>query len=147
MLSEAEWEYAARAGSEAAYFFGNDADEGCAYMNGADESSGDAENTPLAMSCKDGVTYTAPAGSYLPNGFGLHDMHGSVWEWTTDAWNSTIDGISENGEARMTGESLERVVRGGSWFTLEFWLRAASRNKFLNSDRRNDVGFRIARDL
>lgn len=137
LLSEAEWEYVARAGSEQAFPFGNDANAGCAFMNASD----------FALTCKDGAEFAARVGSFSANNFGLHDMHGNVWEWTADAWNSSISGVSSSGSARESGETFERVVRGGSFFTLDFWLRSASRNKFSPEDRMYDVGFRIARDL
>lgn len=147
LLSEAEWEYVARAGSERAYPFGDDASAGCTFMNGSDESSPYGGGSSMAMSCDDGASYAARVGSYAPNRFGLHDLHGNVWEWTADAWNASISGIYGNGTARETGESFDRVVRGGSWFTFDFWLRSASRHKFAPEDRINDVGFRVARDL
>ena len=147
LLSEAEWEYVARAGSEQAFPFGDDANSGCAFMNGSDESSAIGGGSSLAMACSDGAAYSARVGSYAPNNFGLHDLHGNVWEWTADAWNSSISGVFGNGAARETGESFDRVVRGGSWFTLNFWLRSASRHKFAPEDRMYDVGFRVARNL
>src|ERR1700730_5304953 len=77
LLTEAEWEYAARAGSTTRYFFGDDRKDFCRYGNGADQSSGISGNLP----CSDAFTYTAPVGSYSPNKFGLYDMLGNVRQW------------------------------------------------------------------
>ena len=147
LLSEAEWEYAARAGSEQAFPFGADANEACGFMNGADEDAPPDVSSGLALKCSDGAAYTSRAGSYAANGFGLYDMHGNVWEWTRDVWHTSYNGAPQTGRAWDSGQSSERVIRGGSWFTYDFWLRSASRKGFDPADRRYDVGFRVARDL
>ena len=147
LLSEAEWEYAARAGSNQAFPFGANADEGCGFMNGADESAPPGVSSSLALDCSDGAAHTARVGTYLPNRFGLYDMHGNVWEWTRDTWHTSYNGAPRTQRAWDTGQSSDRVVRGGSWFTYDFWLRSASRKAIDPSDRRYDVGFRVARDL
>ncbi len=147
LLSEAEWEYAARAGSTQAFPFGSNVDEGCAFMNGADQSSTSSVSSSSSLSCSDDAAFTAKAGSYLPNRFGLHDMHGSVWEWTQDSWHASYDGAPRTGRAWDTGNSNGRVVRGGSWFSFDWWLRSASRRGFDPADRRYDLGFRVAREL
>ena len=147
LLSESEWEYAARAGSEQAYPFGTNANEGCGFLNGADESAPPGVSSSLALDCSDGVAHTAHVGTYLPNRFGLYDMHGNVWEWTQDTWHTSYDGAPRSSRAWDSGQSTDRVVRGGSWFSVDFWLRSASRRAFQPSDRRYDLGFRVARDL
>lgn len=116
LLSEAEWEYAARAGTTTAYYWGDNANAGCSYANGADQTA--KATLPanfIYANCSDGHTYNAPAGSFQPNAFGLHDMSGNVWEWTEDCWNANYNGAPNDGSAWTSGECGRRVVRGGSW--------------------------------
>ena len=129
LLTEAEWEYAARAGSQTAYSFDNDSGEldRCAWFKG---NSG-------------GKTH--PVGEKLPNAFGLHDMHGNVWEWTQDCWNMNYNGAPTDGSAWTRGDCSLRVVRGGSWFDLPRLLRAAYRFRFATASRGSLGGFRVAR--
>jgi len=131
LLSEAEWEYAARAGSQTAYSFGDDEKELGRYA-WFDENSG-------------GKTH--PVGEKLPNAFGLHDMHGNVWEWTEDCWNDNYNGAPSDGSAWTGGNCGQRVLRGGAWGNFRrdsrsgfrFWSGMAFRSNFL--------GFRLARML
>ena len=83
------------------------------------------------------------------NGFGLHDMHGNVWEWCEDAWNAgySESGRPDDGSPWLTGSASRRVVRGGSWKAGSLELRSASRSNFSPIDRGNDIGFRLARTL
>ena len=143
--TEAEWEYAARAGSVTKYHFGNDASQLCRYGNHADTSTDyDWRNT----ACSDGVgKRTATVGSYQPNAFGLHDMHGNLWEWVQDCWNGSYQGAPTDGSAWTSGDCERRVVRGGSWYFEPAYLRAALRNGFSAGFRSFDFGFRVARTL
>ena len=143
--SEAEWEYAARAGSVTRYHFGNDRSQLCRYANHADRSTDyDWRN----KRCSDGVgKRTATAGSYQPNAFGLHDMHGNVWEWVQDCWNDTYRGAPSNGSAWEGGDCSKRVLRGGSWGNDPGILRAASRFRDTAGGRFIFSGFRVARAL
>ena len=99
--SEAEWEYAARAGSATKYSWGNEI--------GANRANCDNDH------CGDQWKHTAPVGSFPPNGFGLYDMHGNVWEWVEDCWNGSYAGAPSDGVAWVSGDCAERVLRGGSW--------------------------------
>ena len=99
--SEAEWEYAARAGTATKYHWGNDVGANRANCGGCG-SQWD-------------IKQTAPAGSFAPNRFGLYDMHGNVWEWAQDCWNSSYAGAPSDGSPRLQGECGVRVLRGGSW--------------------------------
>lgn len=139
LLNEAEWEYAARAGTQTAYSFGNAYQDGCAFMNGVDQSAMDAQPELIGASCDDGFAELAPVGALQPNAFGLHDMHGNAWEWTADVWTSS--------HADDAWSSDARVMKGGSWFSYPLWLRSANRNSLEPDRRRMDVGFRVARDL
>ena len=104
--------------------------------------------------CRDGHINTAPVGSFQPNAFGLYDMHGNVWEWVQDCWNSGYGGAPEYGSAWTAGATLDcgrRVLRGGSWSNEPRYLRSAKRasNRVRNTtdDRVDNVGFRVGRTL
>ena len=144
--SEAEWEYAARAGSVTKYHFGNDASQLCRYGNHADTSTDyDWRNT----ACSDGVgKRTATVGSYQPNAFGLHDMFGNVGEWVQDCFNRDYQGAPTDGSAWTSGKCDSRVMRGGSWSDSPGYLRAADRGRRTSARSRGYVdGFRVARTL
>ena len=131
--SEAEWEYAARAGSAAKYSWGNEVGRNNA-------------NCGVCGSQWDGAG-TAPAGSFAPNAWGLHDMHGNVWEWVEDCWNDSYAGAPSDGNAWLRGERFLRVLRGGSWGAPPRALRAAYRGGITPGYRSSFVGFRVARTL
>ncbi len=143
--SEAEWEYAARAGSVTAYHFGNDESQLCQYGNHADTST---DWSWRNQSCSDGVgNQTAMVGRYQANGFGLYDMHGNVWEWVQDCWNESYRGAPADGSAWQSGDCSRRVLRGGSWSDNPRDLRSASRGRFTASGRVRYSGFRVARTI
>ena len=157
--SEAEWEYAARAGSSSRYHFGDDESQLCRYGNVAD-------STPLpdgkvlsdwvpwitpdggAADCSDGAVYPTAVGRYVANPFGLHDMHGNVWEWGEDCWHDDYEGAPLDGGAWTSGgDCAQRVLRGGAWDSLLWSLRSARRWSRASSDRFGTIGFRLVRDL
>lgn len=148
LLTEAEWEYAARAGTTATRFWGDAGNTSCGYANGADlitrAQVPGAGNWPVA-NCGDGHAYTAPVGSYRANAFGLHDMLGNLWEWTQDCWNTNYSGAATDGSARATGDCSQRIVRGGSWEDAPLGLRAAYRVGSPAVIRVYIRGFRVAR--
>jgi len=137
LLSEAEWEYAARAGASTARPWGETVTDACLFANG-DYS---------ALPCGDGHENTAPAGSFKPNAFGLYDLLGNVWEWTRDCWNEGYAGAPGDGRAWESGDCSARVLRGGSWYHGVKDLRAAYRLRSPFLDRSLIVGFRVARSL
>ncbi|MDE0156946.1 MAG: formylglycine-generating enzyme family protein [Gammaproteobacteria bacterium] len=148
--SEAEWEYAARAGSTTEYYFGDSESELCRYANHADRST---YFNWRNESCSDGVgNLAAVVGSYHPNGFGLYDMHGNVWEWVQDCWHDNYEGAPTDGSAWTNGDCSRRVVRGGAWYGLAGDLRSANRSRGDRADRHGYggggglVGFRLAQD-
>jgi sulfatase modifying factor 1 len=147
--SEAEWEYAVRAGTTTARYWGDDRASACRYANIADEAlrrkEKDEPNPERYFECDDGFANTSPVGSFLPNGFGLYDMLGNVWEWTADWWNETYEGAPLDGTAWTSGEAGRRVVRGGSWFDYPRNLRASIRVSVNAVSRDYDRGFRVAR--
>jgi len=132
LLSEAEWEYAARAGSTTRYSFGEDASAICHHANVNDQA---AKRTITGADllgpalCDDGYAYTAPVGQFAANAFGLHDMHGNVSNWTEDCWTSNYASAPTDGSAWIVGtaDCQKRVVRGGSWFSPPLAVSSANR--------------------
>lgn len=155
LLTEAEWEYAARGrtapGTYPRYSFGNDEKDLCRYGNGADETAkrtvpgaGDWAIAP----CQDGYAYTSPVGSFAANAFGLYDIQGNAWQWTEDCWRDNYNGAPANGTmAPTTGDCSRRVLRGGSWGNVPRILRAAGRDGDPPDHPGNYIGFRLARTL
>ena len=131
LLSESEWEYVARAGTQTRYWWGDDIGRNRANCDGCG-SRWDNEST-------------APVGSFAANAFGLHDVHGNVWEWVQDCWNDSYAGAPGDGSAWERGECSRRVLRGGSWFSLPGLLRAALRIRGVAGYRYVIAGFRVAR--
>ena len=146
--SESEWEYAARAGSTARRHWGDDADEQCAYVNGADRTAKRRFDDWTVADCTDGAVWTSLVGAYGANAFGLHDMLGNVWEWVEDCWHDDYDGAPRDGSAWMRGGDCgRRVLRGGSWHFSPRFLRSANRSGSVAVLRNAVVGFRVARTL
>lgn len=143
--SEAEWEYAARAGSVAARHWGDDPVQACRFANVADQSRFQTWGFGQKHECTDGHYFTAPAGGYAANRFGLHDMLGNAWEWTEDCWNASYAGAPADGTAWLAGDCAQRVLRGGSWSTVPRFARSATRHKNTADHRDNLTGFRLAR--
>ncbi len=134
LLTEAEWEYAARAGKTTRYSWGDDPGENNANCNGC-KSHCDNEQT-------------APVGSFKPNDFGLYDMHGNVWEWVQDCYNEKAYATApRDGSAAPDEPNCNRVLRGSSWLGNPRSMRAAFRNGIHPDYRFNGYGFRVARDL
>jgi formylglycine-generating enzyme required for sulfatase activity len=125
--SEAEWEYACRAGSATRYSCGDTID-----------------STRAAFALPAGPV---PAGAYPPNAFGVYDMHGNVREWTADLWHDSYDLTPQDGRPALEGHSGMRVVRGGSWHDSAVLLRSAARMRATPSIRAAMIGFRVARSV
>ena len=146
LLSESEWEYAARAGTSSHYWWGEDPAVKCTYANGADQSAKRVYKTWVrASACDDGHAFTAPVGSFPANAFGLHDMVGNVWEWVEDCYADSYDPQPRNGAPYVGGDCKDRVNRGGSWYNGMDGMRPASRDNTDPTNHANKVGFRIAR--
>jgi formylglycine-generating enzyme required for sulfatase activity len=134
-LTEAEWEYVTRAGTTTRYWWGDDIGRNNANCDGCGSQWDDKQS--------------APVGSFRPNGFGLYDVHGNVWEWVADCYEWDAYRTHENYPAMVGNlqDSCVRVVRGGSWGSLPGLLRSADRD-WLGPDARSDgEGFRVARTL
>ena len=139
--TEAEWEYACRAGTETRFSFGdNDADLH-QYGNYADRSCTSPWDGKRDMAHSDGQDRTAPVGSYKPNAWGLYDMHGNVWEWCLDWYSGYTPAGAE--DPRGPNSGAEGLVRGGSWFIESTLCRSAVRHKVAHARRSNNDGFRV----
>ena len=148
LLSEAEWEYAERAGSTTEYWWGDDPDQMCRYANGPDLAA--AKTFPRwtgGANCDDGHDFAAPVASYAANAFGLYDTSGNVWEWTADCY-APYTMQPTDGTPTERAECQRRTLRGGSWVRGLVDLRSSQRNGLPRPEQRGgDIGFRVARDL
>ena len=133
LLTEAEWEYAARAGTTTSYFWGDVIGNGNASCNGCG-SKWDGQQA-------------SPVGSFKPNGFGLYDMAGNLWKWVEDCYNDSYDGAPTDGSAWTVGDCKYRVLRGGAWDSNPRYLRSAKRGQDSILDRSWYDGLRVARTL
>ena len=130
--SEAEWEYAARAGTTTAYWWGDAVGQNHANCSGC----GSQWDNQM----------TAPVKSFPPNPWGLYEMNGNVWEWCADGWHRSYQGAPSDGSAWHGGDN-KRVVRGGSWYDVPDGVRSAYRDRFGRDDGNYDLGFRLSRDV
>ena len=148
LLSEAEWEYVARAGTQMARHWGASSSGQCGYANGYDRTGDQKHDFPWdPISCSDGHADTAPVGSFEPNAFGLYDVLGNVWEWTDDCWNESYAGAPTDGSPWASGDCTRRVLRGGSWHFRPVILRSANRGWLSAGNRYSSLGFRLARTI
>ena len=149
LLSESEWEYVARAGTQMSRYWGRSERGQCRHANGVDESAKRRYRGWTVASCDDGYVHTSPVGSYALNGYGLHDVLGNVWEWVEDCWSEreSYAGAPGDGDAWRSGSCNIRVIRGGSWKNAPRDLRSALRFRTAIGDQHSAVGFRIARAL
>jgi formylglycine-generating enzyme required for sulfatase activity len=144
--SEAEWEYAARAGTTTRYSFGNDETELCHYARFADLASSFA----WAGGCRSATNTRGPlqVGALKPNAWGLFDMHGNGWEWVADCWTADARELPTDGSAfTRPGYCKEGVIRGGGWVTGYAWLRSATRLPSVSAGHYYATGLRAALSL
>jgi formylglycine-generating enzyme required for sulfatase activity len=135
LLSEAEWEYAARAGTTTPFSTGERITADEANFDGNHSYNGSRKGVYRMM--------TVPVGSFAANAFGLHDMHGNVWEWVEDCYQDNYDGAPTDASASTAGTCRYRVLRGGAWLNLARSLRSAERNWDMLRLRNSHLGFRI----
>jgi formylglycine-generating enzyme required for sulfatase activity len=145
--SEGEWEYAARAGTKRARYWGDRAEDGCDYENMADLSLKKASPDSVVANCDDHQPVAAPVGLFKPNPWGLYDILGNVAEWVEDCYTANYDDAPKKGIVVTTDDCSGRVVRGGSWLNFPRYLRAADRFDYTPDYRSNDIGFRVARTV
>ncbi|MBL8671876.1 MAG: formylglycine-generating enzyme family protein [Alphaproteobacteria bacterium] len=149
--SEAEWEYAARAGSAGRHYWPGPASDICKHENVLDAAGLAAgAGKAQAFGCDDGFARTAPVGRFPANPFGLHDMLGNVHEWTQDCWHKDYAGAPATAAPRLDGNCELRTIRGGSWVSREGQVRAARRlygGPGTGVAAMSIIGFRVVRDL
>jgi len=139
LLTEAEWEYAARAGTTTPFWWGASISTGQANYNGTYTYGGGSKGENRQR--------TVPVDSFQPNGFGLYQVHGNVWDWVEDCWHESYVGSPLDGSAWKSGDCSHRVLRGGSWFGVVNFLRAAHRGGGIPGERYYYNGFRLGRTL
>jgi formylglycine-generating enzyme required for sulfatase activity len=146
--SEAQWEYACRAGTRSRYHSGDDPEQLLSAANIFDArcASWFPQWKPYALRGDDGFAFTAPAGSFAHNSLGLHDMHGNVWEWCHDWYDAEYYLRSPVDDPTGPATGSVRVRRGGSWHTWPLYARASYRNWNRPDSRYLLLGFRVARE-
>jgi formylglycine-generating enzyme len=148
--TEAEWEYAARAGRGTARFWGDGRDEACRFANVADLTAAEAlkwdpYDSEKVFQCRDGYIHTAPVGSFEPNPFGLYDMLGNVWQWVGDCFHEDYLKAPADGSAWISGRCDFRIIRGGSWYYFPRSVRSAYRLRIPAGTHNLISGFRVVR--
>jgi len=139
LLSEAEWEYVARAGTTTAFWWGDSISTQEANYDGNHTFGGGQKGEYRQR--------TVPVDSFAPNPWGLHQVHGNVWEWIEDNWHADYKGAPQGGSVWQGGDVSLRVLRGGSWLNNPDYCRSAYRNWVPPVNRSINVGFRLARTL
>jgi formylglycine-generating enzyme required for sulfatase activity/nucleoside phosphorylase len=151
--SEAEWEYACRAGTTTPFYFGTTISSEVANYRAQDEKVEDKIQPGKYGNGKLGEfrNKTTPVGHFPPNGFGLYDMHGNLWEWCLDHWHENYDQAPSDGSAWLSDRTASRLVRGSSWLNIPRYCRSASRSHFPHDSPHNgphyDVGFRVVCEI
>jgi formylglycine-generating enzyme required for sulfatase activity len=137
--SEAEWEYACRAGTTTPFHFGETITTDLANYDGRDNRwSGSYRKEPKEIYRQQ----TTVVGKFPPNAFGLYDMHGNLWEWCQDTWHSNYDGAPTDGSAWIDDNDYH-LLRGGSWIVNPQYCRSAYRNNGFNNGRDDYIGIRV----
>jgi len=143
--TEAEWEYAARAGVMASRFWGSNPDEACQYANVADLTAKQHWAKWTTFSCDDKYSQSAPVGSFMPNGNGIYDMLGNVWEWCEDVYNSEAYAKLPKDNPVFTGMGEYRVMRGGGWSNGPLGVRSSHRVGLSPDFGHHALGFRLVK--
>lgn len=143
--SEAEWEFAARGGMTEGNFWGADETQICGFAN-VNDLTAKNKVAKVAENCTDGFMFTSPAGQFLPNPYGLHDMLGNAWVWLADCWAEDYGAAPRDGSSGDRENCPSRVLRGGSWTDTPGPVRIGARENRPPGDRLSIAGFRVARD-
>jgi formylglycine-generating enzyme required for sulfatase activity len=141
--TEAEWEYACRAGTTGRFWFGDNPEGLAAVGNVADRTLREKSPESPGIAARDGYVYTAPVGRFRANAFGLSDMHGNVWEWCSDEYRDHYYPLLSEEAPTASSEPPARPVRGGSWDDEPRHCRSAATLRHLRDDRSFSVGFRL----
>jgi formylglycine-generating enzyme required for sulfatase activity len=143
--TEAEWEYACRAGTKTRFWSGDDPESLVKIANTYDKSTEriQPEWAKFALKSDDGFEFTSPVGSFRPNAFGLYDMHGNVWQWVSDFYGEDYYAHSPVDDPQGPPSSGEHVRRGGGWATWSFYCRSSFRNYNTPQSRYFNLGFRV----
>jgi formylglycine-generating enzyme len=144
--TEAEWEYACRAGTTGRYYSGNNPEDLVRVGNVGDANYKQYFPTFIALRSADGFAFTSPVGRFRPNAFGLYDMHGNTWEWCSDWFSDSYYANSPREDPTGAEIGVRRVIRGGGWGTLAAHSRSSSRFAYGPTYRDADAGFRVARE-
>ncbi len=144
--TEAEWEYACRAGTTTTYFFGDNAEDLVKYANLSDATLKEQFPAATTIAASDGYAFTAPMGSFRPNRFGLYDMLGNVWQWCSDSYGGYYYQDSPADDPQGPPADSNRVFRGGSWSSMPDQCRCACRANALARNSSCDIGFRVVRE-
>ncbi len=144
--TEAEWEYACRAGTTTRYWNGDDPEALAKVANLADAAGKRRYPSWRAIRASDGYVYTSPVASFPANPFGLYDMHGNVWQWCADWYGADYYAASPKDDPAGPSSGSNRVLRGGSWLTTADSVRSAERFSARPFGRGNIVGFRVAKN-
>jgi len=145
LITEAEWEYVVRAGTKGERFWGENPADACRFANVADATGRGSLGLESVFDCRDRFAGTAPAASFQPNPFGVHDLFGNAEEWVLDCWSETYRNAPSSGIANTSGDCDRRVVRGGSWFNGVDAIRSTARAVDETKARTSTRGFRVAR--
>lgn len=150
--TEAEWEYACRAGTDTLFFHGNAPKGLVDFGNVPDADAKNQFRNWATVEARDGYVFSAPVGRFKPNAFGLHDMHGNVWEWCSDAYgedyySTFVPGIAVDPKGPASNNVNSRVLRGGSWANNPLLTRCAARMKYDRDDYLYNYGFRVVCEM
>ncbi len=145
--TEAEWEYAARAGTEGKTYWADTRLDTCKFANVRDQSVNVVDPSAPHVECNDGFVYTSPVGMFAPNSWGLFDMLGNVYQWVEDCQHVGYSMPPLAGASLATPNCALRIRRGASWATIPFGIRSASRTGVKIDSRDNTHGFRLAADI
>jgi formylglycine-generating enzyme required for sulfatase activity len=143
--TEAEWEYAALAGSKTNRYWGNIPEDTCKYANVADATAKKRWSRWTYFNCDDGFAVSAPVGSFKPNAYGLYDMLGNVWQWTEDVYNSEAYNRLPKNNPVYEGSGEYRVMRGGGWSNGPLGVRVSHRVGLTPAFGHHALGFRLVK--
>jgi formylglycine-generating enzyme required for sulfatase activity len=145
--TEAEWEFAARAGSNQSRYWGNNPEEACKHANVADMTAKKLWAKWTTFTCDDGYAVSAPVGKFMPNSYGLYDMLGNVWEWCEDIYNSEAYTKLPKDNPVFGGSGEYRVMRGGGWSNGPLGIRNSHRVGLSPDFGHHALGFRLVKTV